>query len=102
MTLFNMSDQQQELYNLLKDELGNTEPEDMAKDIKTMLPGQLVHNIRVFRECNQFIRDCDAYESQTRKQADRASALCGSGFRPCFIRRTSNDNTCEHYPSGHY
>ncbi len=102
MNLYNMTDHEQELFDLLRDELVNTSPEDLAKSIKTMYPGQVLHNIRVFREVNQTIIGLEVQEARRNAKKTKASQLCSSGFRPCEHRRFSTDNTCEHYPNDHY
>lgn len=98
MNLYNMTNQQQVLFNLLQDELVNTDPEDLARHIRGMGIGALRQNITVFEDTGAFIRDCDARQSRDMKKQSRDDVLCRSNFRPCIRRRGSTDNTCEHYP----
>ncbi len=77
MNLFNMTDLQQELYDLSVEHVGESELEALADDIKTMNAAELRNNIRVFKE------------------ADEA---CKVNQSPCNRRRISSDNCCRHYP----
>ena len=102
MNQYNMTDLQQELFDELKDDLVNTDPEDIAKSIKCMDAVELRRNIAVFTQTNEFIRECEIKESRDRMKQLKAGSLCRSGFRPCIHRRHSSDNTCEHYPNADY